>query len=103
MDRGRRRPASAALRWRTLTPLIVIVASFVAGAAAATWTSRRSLVSVPDTRAVQPHDKVQMDDSGYAKACEESNGVVVVRVPKPNGLECAWAEALLPLGPEVSR
>lgn len=98
MNRYKARHASA-FGW-LVKRLVIAALSFVAGVVVATWDSPRATDAVL-TSTPAPSIREQRYDTAYAKACEESNGVVVVRVLKPNGLECAWAEALLPLGPEV--
>ena len=96
-------PSSTSRRLWRMAPLIVAVVSSAAGVAIVTWKPRPSQDAILATDRSTPVEKVQMYDSAYAKACQEANGVVVVRFPNPNGLECTPAEAIQPLGPEVQQ
>jgi hypothetical protein len=80
-------------------PLFVGMVSFVVGILIGTLSQPRQGKNQAHT--ATPIIREQYYDAGYAKACQEANGVVVVRLPKPNGLECAWAPALQPIGPEA--
>jgi hypothetical protein len=80
-------------------PLLVGIASFVGGVLIGTLGQSRQAKGQAQT--AKPSTREQYYDMGYVRACQEANGVVVVRFPKPNGLECAWAEAIQPLGPEA--
>jgi hypothetical protein len=107
MNRCQHHPASTAWpqRRRSPIPMIVTVTSFVAGVVTGTWTlppPQDRILSVTD-KSNPEVDKTQMYNGAHVKACIEANGVLVVRVLNPNGLECTPADAIQPVGPEVSQ
>ena len=81
------------------------VVSFAAGAAIGTWKSSQpvdGILSVTD-KSQPEEEKTQTYDGAHVRACMTANGVLVVRVMNPNGLECTPADAIQPVGPEVSQ
>jgi hypothetical protein len=104
MNRCQHRESSTSRRLGKNGPLIVAVVSFAAGAAIGMWKKPQQvdgILSVTD-KSQPEEEKTQAYDGAHVRACVAANGVLVVRVLNPNGLECTPADALRPVGPEVS-
>jgi hypothetical protein len=103
MNRCKHRESTTSRRLWKNGPLIVAAVSFAAGAAIGAWKrppQPDGILSVTD-KSQPEEEKTQMYNGAHVQACIEANGVPVVRVIKPNGLECTPVDAIQPVGPEI--